>query len=124
MDINPRDPSAMLFVTLDICQSRGQSFIPEVVQILSPEQLATFVKMYDGETIKVPTVEEFLYDLRLSQIAYYVYAENKSWDWVTLTYGLNGNDSRWVKHHLENWWEETSEATREFLLGISQGAKS
>src|SRR5918997_3489949 len=86
------DPnSSVAYIALSILCSRQRSLIPELLYILSPQQITTFIKVFSGETLKSPTVDEFSRDLMTSLAAYHVIVEGKSWDWFKLKYSLDGN---------------------------------
>ena len=54
------DPnSSIAYITLSILCSRQGNLIPELLYILSPQQITTFIKIFSGETLKIPTVDEF-----------------------------------------------------------------
>src|SRR3954468_2596342 len=86
------DPnSSIAYIALSLLCSRQSSLIPELLYILSPQQITTFIKVFSGETLRIPTVDEFSRDLMASLAAYHIVVEGKSWDWFRLKYSLDGN---------------------------------
>ena len=97
------DPnSSVAYIALSVLCSRQSSLIPELLYILSPQQITTFIKVFSGETLRIPTVDEFSRDLMTSLAAYHIVVEGKSWDWFRLKYSLDGNYINSVKSRLGN----------------------
>ena len=98
------DPnSSVAYIALSLLCSRQSSLIPELLYILSPQQITTFIEVFSGETLRIPTVDEFSRDLMASLAAYHIVVEGKSWDWFRLKYSLDGNYINSVKSRLNNW---------------------
>src|SRR5215212_6974228 len=92
------DPnSSVAYIALSILCSRQNSLIPELLYILSPQQITNFIKVFSGEKLKIPTVDDFNRDLMTSLAAYHIVVEGKSWDWFQLNYSLDGNYINSVK---------------------------
>src|ERR687894_3233351 len=83
--------SSVAYIALSLLCSRQSSLIPKLLYIFSPQQITTFIKVFSGETLKIPTVDEFSRDLMTSLAAYHVIVEGKSWDWFRIKYSLDGN---------------------------------
>src|SRR4051812_49340667 len=95
------DPnSSVVYIALSLLCSRQNSLVPELLYILSPQQITTFIKVFSGETLRIPTVDEFSRDLMASLAAYHILVEGKSWDWFQLNYSLDGNYMNSVKDAL------------------------
>src|SRR6476469_3385063 len=91
-DNDELDPnSSIAYIALSILCSRQKSLTPEPFYIFSPQQITTFIKVFSGETLKIPTVDEFSRDLMTSLAAYHIVVEGESWDWFQLKYSLDGN---------------------------------
>src|SRR3954453_23272611 len=98
------DPnSSVVYIALSVLCSRQKSLIPELLYILSPQQITIFIKVFSGETLRIPTVDEFRRDLMASLAAYHIVVEGKSWDWFRLKYSLDGNYINSVKSCLDKW---------------------
>src|SRR3954463_15557685 len=98
------DPnSSVAYIALSILCSRQSSLIPELLYILSPQQITTFIKVCSGETLRIPTVDEFRRDIMTSLAAYHIVVEGKSRDWFQLNYSLDGNYTNSVKSRLNKW---------------------
>src|SRR5215217_3753026 len=98
------DPnSSIAYIALSLLCSRQSSLIPELLYILSPQQITTFIKVFSGETLRIPAVDEFSRDLMTSLAVYHIVVEGKSWDWFRLKHSLNGNYMNSVKSRLDQW---------------------
>jgi hypothetical protein len=85
---------------------------------MSPEQIINFVKVFGGETIKVPTPREFSRDLFAALACYHVLVEGKSWDWFELKYKLNGNSVRTLQARLDYWIKGLSPEEMRFIKSL------
>src|SRR5215217_3555915 len=98
------DPnSSVVYIALSILCSRQSSLIPELLYILSPRQITIFIKVFSGEKLRIPTVDEFSRDLMASLAVCHIVVEGKSWDWFQLKYSLDGNYINSVKSCMNNW---------------------
>ena len=111
------DPnSSVVHLAISILCARPNSLIPELLYVLSPTQIVKFMKIYAGETIKIPTIAEFRYDI-LAALAYvHVHKEGKSFDWFEIKYGLDGNSVRSVRKRLERWKSQLGYNEADFLI--------
>src|SRR5215213_10298358 len=110
------DPnSSVAYIALSLLCSRQSSLIPELLYILSPQQITTFIKVFSGETLRVPTVDEFNRDLMTSLAAYHIVVEGKSWDWFQLKYSRDGNYINSVKSRLDNWINGLNSSEKKFI---------
>src|SRR3954468_8390174 len=110
------DPnSSVVYIALSILCSRQSSLIPELLYIFSPQQITTFIKVFSGETLKIPTVEEFRRDLMTSLAVYHIVVEGKSWDWFQLNYSLDGNYLKSVRSRLNNWINGLNSSEKNFI---------
>ena len=110
------DPnSSVAYIALSLLCSRQSSLIPELLYILSPQQITTFIKVFSGETLRIPTVDEFSRDLMTSLAAYHVVVEGKPWDWFRLKYSLDGNYINSVKSRLDKWINGLDSREKKFI---------
>jgi hypothetical protein len=115
-DNDELDPnSSIVYIALSILCSRQSSLIPELLYILSPQQITTFIKVFSGETLRIPIADEFGRDLMASLAAYHVVVEGKSWDWFRLKYSLDGNYINSVKSRLNNWINGLNFSEKKFI---------
>src|SRR5215211_1983477 len=98
--------SSVAYIALSLLCSSQNSLIPELLYILSPQQITTFIKVFSGEKLRIPTVDEFSRDLMASLAAYHIVVEGKSWDWFKVKYSLDGNYINSVKSCLDKWINE------------------
>src|SRR3954465_8181920 len=110
------DPnSSIAYIALSVLCSRQSSLVPELLYILSPQQITTFIKVFSGETLRIPTVDQFSRDLMTSLAAYHIVVEGKSWDWFRLKYSLDGNYINSVKSRLNNWINGLNSSEKNFI---------
>src|SRR3954451_23595955 len=115
-DNDELDPnSSVVYIALSVLCSRQSSLIPELLYILSPQQITTFIKVFSGETLRIPTVDQFSRDLMTSLAAYHIVVEGKSWDWFQLKYSLDGNYINSVKSRLNNWINGLNSSEKSFI---------
>src|SRR5215208_3920209 len=110
------DPnSSVAYIALSLLCSRQSSLVPELLYILSPQQITTFIKVFSGETLRIPTVDQFSRDLMASLAAYHIVVEGKSWDWFRLKYSLDGNYTNSVKSRMNNWVNGLNSSEKKFI---------
>src|SRR3954452_10306467 len=115
-DNDELDPnSSIAYIALSLSCSRQNSLVPELLYILSPQQITTFIKVFSGEKLRIPTVDEFSRDLMASLAAYHIVVEGKSWDWFQLKYSLDGNYINSVKSRLNNWINGLNSSEKSFI---------
>src|SRR3954453_1597899 len=115
-DNDELDPnSSVVYIALSLLCSRQSSLIPELLYVLSPQQITTFIKVFSGEKLRIPTVDEFGRDLMASLAAYHIVVEGKSWDWFRLKYSLDGNYINSVKSRLNNWINGLDSSEKKFI---------
>src|SRR5215210_3530140 len=110
------DPnSSVAYIALSLLCSRQSSLIPELLYILSPQQITNLIKVFSGEPLRIPTVDEFSRDLMTSLAAYHIVVEGKSWDWFQLNYSLDGNYINSVKSRLNKWINGLNSSEKKFI---------
>jgi hypothetical protein len=122
---NDLDPnSSVVYLALNILCSSQNSLIPELLYILSPQQIIEFIKVFGGETIKVPTPRAFNSDLLAGIACYHVLVEGKSWDWFELKYNLNGNSVRAVQARIDAWMMGLTREELNFIKSLKKHDES
>ena len=115
-DNDELDPnSSVVYIALSVLCSRQKSLIPELLYILSPQQITTFIKVFSGEKLRIPTVDEFSRDLMASLAAFHIVVEGKSWDWFQLKYSFDGNYMNSVKYRMNNWINGLNSSEKKFI---------
>ena len=110
------DPnSSIAYIALSLLCSRQKSLIPELLYILSPQQITTFIKVFSGETLRIPTVDQFSRDLMTSLAAYHIVVEGKPWDWFRLKYSLDGTHINSIKSRLDKWINGLNSSEKRFI---------
>jgi hypothetical protein len=113
------DPnSPVVYMALSLLCSSQNSLVPEILYILSADQVINFIKVFGGETIKIPTANEFGRDMTTALACYHTIVEEKSWDWFALQYKIDGNYLRSIKNKVTFWWENLSPGEREFIESL------
>ena len=110
--------NAILYIAMSFLSSKKNSLVPELLSILSIEQISTFVKMYGGENLKIPSPEEFQKELIAASAAYYIVGERQTWEWVQDKYDLNGHEIRSIRTTLERWIASAPQEEIDFLKNI------
>jgi hypothetical protein len=112
-DLDPN--SSVVYIAMSLLCSRQNSLPPELLYLFSPQQIISFIKIFSGETLKVPTVEEFRKDLMGSLGIYHVVIEGRSWDWFQLKYNLDGNYKESIRKRVVGWLSSRDPSERQFL---------
>jgi len=113
------DPdSSVVYLALSMLCARQTSLVPEILYLFSPRQLIEFIKVFGGESIRIPTTDEFSKDLLSALACYHVFVENKSWDWFEIKYKLDGNSIRSLQARLEHWVRGLSPGEIEFITSL------
>jgi hypothetical protein len=113
------DPnSSVVYMALSILCASQSSLVPEILYLLSPKQIIDFIKVFGGETLRIPTTDEFSRDLMVALVCYHIIVEEKSWDWVSLKYDMDGNYMRGLKIRVDNWWSKLSVSEKDFINGL------
>src|SRR5215212_3990070 len=107
--------SSVAYIALSLLCSRQNSLVPKLLYILSPQQITTFIKVFSGETLRIPTVDEFNRDLMASLAVYHIVVEGKSWGWFQLNYSLDDNYINSVKSRLNNWINGLNSSEKKFI---------
>lgn len=120
------DPnSSIAYIALSVLASRQQSLIPDMLYLFSPKQVIDFIKLYSGETIKVPTVEEFSKDIHLALAVYHLVVQQKPIDWYAITYQFDNLSVDHTLERLDTWLKNLGDAECRFLerLQVHEGAR-
>src|SRR3982751_26482 len=113
---NRLDPdSSLIYISLNLLCSRQNSLIPELLYLLKPQQIVDFIKIFSGETLKVPTIEDFNRDLMTSLAIYHILVEDKSWDWFQMNYSLDGRYVNSIKSRINSWIKDLTSSEKSFI---------
>jgi hypothetical protein len=119
------DPgSSIVYMALSVLCMSQDSLVPEILYMLSPEQVINFIRVFGGETLRIPTSEEFNKDLMVALACYHVVVQEKSWDWIALQYNMDGNSVRGLKVRTENWFNKLSPGEQDFVLSLKNHEKA
>jgi hypothetical protein len=115
-DIEGLDPdSPIAYIALSVLSSRQKTLIPEMLYLFSPKQVLDFIKLYSGETLKIPTLEDFDKDLMVAIAAHHLIVQKKSIDWMQLTYEIDKRALDDILRRLDGWLKDMGEADARFL---------
>jgi hypothetical protein len=115
-DDDELDPnSSIVYIALSMLCTNSNSLIPELLYLFNPKQIVNFIKIFSGETIKVPTVDEFTRIINTSLAVHHVIIEGKSMDWFAIKYELDGNYMNGIKARMDNWFSSLSEGEKQFI---------
>lgn len=119
MPKSPDDPnSPVVYIALSLLCSNQNSLVPEILYLLNPDQIISFIKIFGGETLRIPTPSEFGRDMTAALACYHVMVEDKSFDWVAMKYDIDGNYMRSIKNRLEVWSNTLTNGERDFLKSL------
>jgi hypothetical protein len=115
-DDDELDPnSSIVYIALSMLCTNSNSLIPELLYLFNPKQIVNFIKIFSGETIKVPTVDEFTRIINTSLAVHHVIIEGKSMDWFAIKYELDGNYMNGIKARMDNCFSSLSEGEKQFI---------
>jgi len=108
-----------VYIAISFLSSEKQSLIPELLSILKDHQIVQLVQMYGGETIKIPTAEEFSDNLLSAMGAYHVHVQGGTWEAFAKIHGLKRNQMRRYKTKVNHWLRSQTDDELEFLSKMS-----
>lgn len=103
-----RQFQGLLFLAMSVSSVRSKSPIPELVLMTDTNQLMDMIKIFGGQTIRIPTVTEFQEDMHTAIAIYHVEVEGKSWDWFAEQYNIDGFKMRTIRA-LHRYWVDMLE---------------
>jgi hypothetical protein len=110
------DPnSSVIYVAMSMLCTNQNSLVPELLYLFKPQQIVNFIKIFSGETIKVPTIQEFNRLILTALACYHVIIQEKSFDWFAIKYEIDGNSLNGIKIRLESWINSLNEGERQFI---------
>ena len=96
----------ILYVALSVLSYRSpNSVIPEVLLFLTSEQVMTFLQVFGGKTIKVPTPKELSKSLQIAIAAHMRLHKKYTWPKIEEELGIDGRRSRAYKAKIDKWLE-------------------
>ena len=100
----------LLYIALSILHSRGDSGVaPELLYILSAEQLQTFIKVFGGQSIKIPDAGSFRYDLLTAIFAYFYATKGLGKVRFAREFSLQEADMQEIQNRFKLWWVGVTE---------------
>jgi len=99
--------------------SNKKSLVPEIMSIFDLETLNTFLYLYGGETIQIPTVKDFEFQLTCAIALYYKEVKGKRWDWIRKRLDLDNYQEEKVKKSCAYFLKNAKECDLNFLKNIS-----
>lgn len=118
------DNSSLIFIALSMLMTNNkETVIPEILYIMSPQQLTKFISMYSGETIKVPTLEEFRLTLETAIVTFSFLAEKKDFVTIFQERNINIRSQNIIQKNMMDWLANTTPETKELLFSMWQDKK-
>ena len=116
--INSQD--ALVYTALSmLCKSGAyKAFVPEILFVLPKDTLTDFIKVFGGETIRIPTPEKFAEDLQIAVIAYYKVVEAQPDKWIKENFNLDGNKYRKINCRIDKWLAALSAEEKQIFMNI------
>lgn len=111
--------SGLIYLALSILYSRDNSaIVPEICYFLKVDQIMTFIKMFGGSKIYIPTADEFHRDLQSILYVYHTITENMSDEKFAIKYDLDGYKMRAIKIRAEQWQTDALPEDLAFLSAM------
>lgn len=121
LDDDLSERSQFLYTALSFLLTRNpDSIIPEVCYFLDPDQIMTFIKVYGGRTMRIPTTKEFSNDMYAALAAYYRVTYKYSWKAIQTRLALSNAQMSKIQPNVEDWLQKMTEQNLElpeFLKG-------
>lgn len=110
--MNLSDSAAFYYIALLVMLHKNKSsIIPEVCHILSPEQILLFVKMFEGETVRVPTRKELADSLLMALAIYYRHVLSFPWKMIEEKLSISSSKMRGIKQSMDAMIAQLQEDT-------------
>ena len=90
--------------------------IPEICYFMSPDQIVTFIKVFEGRSIKVPTLKQFAESMHCALAGYLRISQGYTWPAIEKRLeglSLNTRDFNRIKKKVEQWRIEQEENNAE-----------
>ena len=116
-------PDTLLYVALSTLALDKNSIIPEMLYTLTEESITRLLSIYGGETIYIPTIEEFRKYLKSSICSYYNIVQKKSWKWIFEELQIPKEDQNWYKTKHYKWVEKAPSKEIAVLRGLKERGK-
>lgn len=116
-----KSEDALIYITISMLSKTRpyKGFLPEILTVFKDlDSLKNFIRIFGGETIKVPTSEKFAEDLNIAIMAYHIKIEGKTRAWVGKKFGVNGNKLRQLDSRINAWMASLSEAEEKTFLNL------
>ena len=95
-----------VYIALSLLASREEkSIIPEVMFLISPQQVIDLIRAFGGRTVKIPTVSDFSKDLTSAIAAYHRKVNEWSWNKIGKMMDLDGRTLNSIQRRVEHWEE-------------------
>lgn len=110
---------AIVIVALMFLSSNRNSFIPELMSFLNLDTLKKFLFIYGGETITVPSVKEFEFQLTCAMTVYYRAVKKKQWQWIKEKLNLDPEKFTKVRYACIHFLRSAKQGDLDFLKNIT-----
>lgn len=115
-----KDSDALVIVALMFLSNKKNSLIPEIMSFFDLKMLKQFLYMYGGETIVIPSVKEFEFQLTCAIALYYKEVKNQRWCWIKKKLEIEDvNKFNRVKKACIHFFNNARDSDIDFLKNIS-----
>lgn len=105
----------LIYLALEMLSKNEKNIIPELLCILSREDLLKFISVYGGETIYIPKPEELRSSLRKSIACYHRLFQNKDWKTIKKAMEMSDKELRETRQYFKKWKDTCSEEDLQLL---------
>ena len=102
--------NSLIYIALSILCSRDSNYLaPELLFILGVNELDTLIKVFGGQTIKVPDANTFKIDLLTAMFAYHYIVGGKGKKWFWNHYNISKDERSDILGRFKNWFRTVNE---------------
>lgn len=104
MKINLDSYSSFFYLAFSMLLSKKpNSVLPELMYVMEPKDLMTFLDMFGGHEVYIPSREELSFELQTALAAYLRYVEKKSDAAIQETLEVDGNKFRAMNSRISSY---------------------
>lgn len=84
-------------------QNNKTNVIPEMMQILTPQQIILMAQVFGGKSIKFPSTKELSVSLKSALYIYYVEIEKRSDEDASVILGASEHEMKTIREYKKQW---------------------
>jgi hypothetical protein len=89
-------------ISMLMAESRNGVF-PEILYLISPDQLRSLCETFGGQTVRIPTLRELGDALKSAAVAHYRRAANATDEQLMELLGINKTDIKVINRRIDAW---------------------